>query len=223
MGKTSLRSQFIHHQFSGSYRATVSAGDFLSTKVPSSTGDELVTLLVWDTAGQERFNSLGTTFYRGTDVLVLVYDITNAQSFAGAARWLRQFWEVVADTPSAPGQQPASVVLVGNKTDREDYRAVSTRQALEFAAAQWGTQVVASGAGKSAAEQVEAMCFEVSAKEATDVKRLFTAVADIVVQRARASSGGSREMQAFEVDGGSGGIDIAGGGHHDSGFLGKCC
>ena len=47
-------------------------------------GDRLVCgcYQIWDTAGQERFQSLGNAFYRGSDACVLVYDVTNAQSFS---------------------------------------------------------------------------------------------------------------------------------------------
>ena len=41
-----------------------------------------VTLQIWDTAGQERFQSIGNTFFRGADACLLVYDVTNAESFA---------------------------------------------------------------------------------------------------------------------------------------------
>lgn len=196
VGKTSLRSQFIHHRFSSAYRATV-GGDFLTAKVHSSAykqqlaaaslanGDEdsnqiddrlasarvshssakniptrgshahssstssisdkplvfhrhsnsyssidnnsqTVLLQIWDTAGQERFNSLVRSFYRGSDVAVLVYDVTNASSFSHLSKWSDDFME---------NSQVANpiIIVVGNKIDRSDYRTVSARQAREFA------------------------------------------------------------------------------------------
>lgn len=207
VGKTSLRSQFIYGQFTGAYHATVSS-DFLSTRVVTTSGVP-VSLMVWDTAGQERFKSLGQTFYRGTDVLVLVYDLTNAASFLSLAQWLAEF------RAAERGTRRASVVLVGNKVDRAEYRAVSTRQAVEFAAAEWGAEVASSASNVVAgtvAEQVEATCFEVSAKDKTDVQKLFTTVADIAVRRDERQLLGFDEMDEC--------VDIE---QPEPSYLSKCC
>lgn len=168
VGKTSLRSQFIHHRFSSAYRATV-GGDFLTAKVPTSfaprrlpneqrnysnydsfyssdnnskyTNDhtfmqrtsfsqpaepETVSMQVWDTAGQERFDSLVRSFFRGTDVAILVYDVTDAASFSHLRKWLEDF------ITHAFVRNPI-IVVVGNKIDRSQYRTVSERQARAFA------------------------------------------------------------------------------------------
>lgn len=156
VGKTSLRSQFIHHRFSSAYRSTV-GGDFLTAKVytsasfsgnpprsipdrykhdesddPSDTTSqyhgepEAVSLQIWDTAGQERFDSLVRSFYRGTDVAILVYDVTNASSFSHLAKWIRDF------AAHAQVRGPV-IIVVGNKIDKAEYRTVSARQAREFA------------------------------------------------------------------------------------------
>ena len=58
-------------------------------------GDEIVTvtLQLWDTAGQERYQSLGAAFYRGAEACILVYDITNAESFDNLGSWRHNFLE----------------------------------------------------------------------------------------------------------------------------------
>jgi len=78
VGKTSILNQYVSGKFSEEYKATIGA-DFLTKEL--TLDDKLVTLQIWDTAGQERFQSLGSAFYRGSDACVLVYDITNEQSF----------------------------------------------------------------------------------------------------------------------------------------------
>uniref|UniRef100_A0A060T3T1 ARAD1A18612p n=1 Tax=Blastobotrys adeninivorans TaxID=409370 RepID=A0A060T3T1_BLAAD len=123
VGKTSLRTQFIHHAFSSSYRATMGS-DFLTSQVQTEEGP--VTLQIWDTAGQERFNSLGFSFYRGADAAILVYDITNATTFNSLGKWLDNFYNHCDN-----GR--AVVMLVGNKSDKSAYRTISLRQAQEFA------------------------------------------------------------------------------------------
>lgn len=188
VGKTSLRSQFIHQIFSSAYRATV-GGDFLTSKVVTTDGASTVSLQIWDTAGQERFNSIGLSFYRGTDVAVLVYDITNAASFSHLTKWLEDFRE------NAQVRRP-TILLVGNKLDKEEYRAVSTRQAVEFATNNWGSQSEIMALGGTTA-RVEDTCFEVSAKENIAVSVIFKKIADIVIYQAE----NTRELLDFDIDG----------------------
>lgn len=64
-----------------SHKATIGA-DFIKKKVKIKSG-EIIPLQIWDTAGQERFQSLSNTFYRGADCCVIVYDITNQESYEG--------------------------------------------------------------------------------------------------------------------------------------------
>lgn len=79
VGKTSLRSQYLYRYFSSMYKATIGA-DFLMKRV-RTPDDQIMDLQIWDTAGQERFNAVSRAFYRGADIGVIVYDITNAESF----------------------------------------------------------------------------------------------------------------------------------------------
>lgn len=174
-------------------------------------------MLVWDTAGQERFNSIGLSFYRGTDVAILVYDITNPASFSHLEKWLADF------RANAHVKRPA-ILLVGNKVDKQAYRAVSTRQAHEFASTHWGEQsdnaAAVVTAGSSATTAVEENCFEVSAKENTDVNKLFKRVADIVIEQ---QAKDSREMLDFEMDNNGGRIDVENPAVPTTSFFARCC
>lgn len=112
VGKTAIVHQFVHSRFLASYKATIGA-DFLAKEL--NIDDEAVTLQLWDTAGMERFQSLGVAFYRGADVCILVYDVTNPSSFAALDSWLDKF---------ASQAQPANLgsfpfVVMGNKVDLE--------------------------------------------------------------------------------------------------------
>ncbi|KAJ3154777.1 Ras- protein Rab-7 [Geranomyces variabilis] len=111
VGKTSLRNQFIHKRFADAYKATIGA-DFVSKDVETQDGRR-VSMQIWDTAGQERFQSLGVAFYRGTDVCILVYDVTQPDSTKNLIRWLSEFIR------QADIQDPETFpfVLVGNKID----------------------------------------------------------------------------------------------------------
>jgi Ras-related protein Rab-11A len=81
---------------------------------------------VWDTAGQEKFQSVTTHHYRGTDGVMIVYDITNQGSFYNVGRWLAE----VRDNTD----EGVPIVLVGNKIDLADRRTVDPNEAKAFAA-----------------------------------------------------------------------------------------
>lgn len=139
VGKTCLRSQFVHHIFTNAYKATI-GGDYLKTTVTlddpprshqkfSALDNETdasghlhhrnnkVNLQIWDTAGQERFNLISQAFYRGADVVVLVYDITNYESVLSVRDWFARFLE------HCHVERPG-VVIVGNKSDKVAERCV---------------------------------------------------------------------------------------------------
>ena len=80
-----------------------------------------VTLQIWDTAGQERYQSLGRAFYRGAEACILVYDITNRQSFDNLQTWKSEFFE--KSMPKDPNNVP--VFVLGNKIDLAHERAVA--------------------------------------------------------------------------------------------------
>ena len=90
VGKTALMNQYTHSRFTKKYKATIGA-DFMSKDF--NIEDKEITLQIWDTAGQERFDSLGVAFYRGADAVMLVYDITNKDSFQSIEKWRKKFLE----------------------------------------------------------------------------------------------------------------------------------
>jgi Ras-related protein Rab-7A len=128
VGKTSLMERFVASKFTSTYKATIGA-DFSTKDV--NVGDELITLQIWDTAGQERYQSLGTAFYRGADACVLVYDITDAGSFAKLETW-RQAFITAADIKDA---KDFPFVVMGNKADIDvEKHAVSSSAVAEWTA-----------------------------------------------------------------------------------------
>jgi len=119
VGKTSLMERFVAQKFTSQYKATIGA-DFSTKDV--TVGNELVTLQIWDTAGQERYQSLGTAFYRGADACVLVYDVSDANSFAKLETWRTAFLQA-ADIKD-PKEFP--FLVLGNKADLEASKHVVT-------------------------------------------------------------------------------------------------
>jgi len=92
----------------------------------------IMVLQIWDTAGQERFQSLGVAFYRGADCCVLVFDVTNANSFKTLDSWRDEF--LIQASPRDPENFP--FVVLGNKIDLEN-RQVSQPFSAR-ASSQWG-------------------------------------------------------------------------------------
>lgn len=158
VGKTSLMNQYVNRKFSNQYKATIGA-DFLTKDV--MIDDRLVTMQIWDTAGQERFQSLGVAFYRGADCCVLVYDVTNANSFKSLDSWRDEF--LIQASPRDPESFP--FVVLGNKIDLEN-RAVSTKRAQTWCQS-----------------KNDIPYFEVSAKEAINVEQAFQTIARNALQR----------------------------------------
>uniref|UniRef100_A0A8D1FZZ8 Ras-related protein Rab-6B n=1 Tax=Sus scrofa TaxID=9823 RepID=A0A8D1FZZ8_PIG len=85
VGKTSLITRFMYDSFDNTYQATIGI-DFLSKTMYLE--DRTVRLQLWDTAGQERFRSLIPSYIRDSTVAVVVYDITNLNSFQQTSKWI---------------------------------------------------------------------------------------------------------------------------------------
>lgn len=85
---------------------------------PSDDKSVLVNLQIWDTAGLERFDGLGTHFYRGTDVYLLVFDLSNAASFEKIPQWRDHFLRAAAVHDASAPQIP--FFIVGTKLDVAD-------------------------------------------------------------------------------------------------------
>uniref|UniRef100_A0A8C9FP08 RAB41, member RAS oncogene family n=1 Tax=Pavo cristatus TaxID=9049 RepID=A0A8C9FP08_PAVCR len=117
VGKTSLITRFMYDSFDNTYQATIGI-DFLSKTMYLE--DRTVRLQLWDTAGQERFRSLIPSYIRDSTIAVVVYDITNLNSFQQTSKW-------IDDVRTERGSD-VIIMLVGNKTDLADKRRIRRKQ-----------------------------------------------------------------------------------------------
>merc|ERR1712200_249495 len=147
-GRTSLITRFMYDSFDNTYQATIGI-DFLSKTMYLE--DRTVRLQLWDTADQERFRSLIPSYIRDSTVAVVVYDITNANSFHQTSKW-------IDDVRTERGSD-VIIMLVGNKTDLADKRQVSVEE------------------GEQKAKEFDVMFIEASAKAGYNVKNLFRRLA----------------------------------------------
>ncbi|KAJ8377819.1 hypothetical protein AAFF_G00251380 [Aldrovandia affinis] len=159
VGKTSFLFRYADDTFSHSFVSTVGI-DFKVKTVYREA--KRIKLQIWDTAGQERYRTITTAYYRGAMGFILMYDITNEESFNAVQDWATQIKTHSWDN--------AQVILVGNKCDQETERVVTAQK------------------GKSLAEQLGFEFFEASAKENVNVRPVFDRIVDIIM--VKVSEGG---------------------------------
>ena len=109
----------------GAYDATIGV-DCKSRTFVHGDDNLKVRLQLWDTAGQERFRTLTTSYYRGTHCCVLVFAITNQESFCHLYQWIDQY-NYYCEFPVK------NIVIVGNKHDLASERKVSELEIRQFA------------------------------------------------------------------------------------------
>lgn len=150
-GKTSIIKTFVRGTFDPVYSATVGI-DFLSRTI--CLDDRTVRLQIWDSAGQERFRTLIPSYIRDSSVAVIVYDITNRATFHAVDYWV--------DYVRVERGNNVLILIVGNKIDLEDKRAVTTEE------------------GEEKAKKHKAEFLECSAKKGAYIKTLFRTIASTV-------------------------------------------
>jgi len=123
VGKTLIVQKFIDNTFSKSTVSTI--GVDLQSKVIDINGKK-VKYLIWDTAGEDRMKTMTYSYYRGCHVILVVFDVTERKSFQNVTTWVECIDKFAKSNVLR--------ILVGNKTDLEDKRVVSTEEGKELAA-----------------------------------------------------------------------------------------
>ena len=111
IGKSSIIERYINNSFKDSYLATIGM-DIRKKRLEINSYD--IDIIIYDTAGQERFRSLTKMFYKGSDGILLGFDLTNKKTFDQLGYWINQI-EANKST-----DYPLSIVLFGNKYDRKE-------------------------------------------------------------------------------------------------------
>ena len=122
VGKSSILNRFYQDKFEPDYQATIGL-DFHSKN--TEINGESIRLLLYDTAGQEKFKSLIPMYIRDANIILVVYDISLKESFTHTEHWVTETKDLK--------REDAIFVLIGNKIDLEDKRAVTTKEAEDFA------------------------------------------------------------------------------------------
>jgi len=153
VGKSSLLKRFANREFTGDYISTIGVDFEIKTL---EIDGKSVKLQIWDTAGQERFQNITTSYYRGAHCIILVYDITQIETFQHVHKWHKQIQE--------HSNSNVQILLVGNKSDLGANRQVPYEDAEEMA------------------NQLGVSVFETSAKDATNVDQAFYHIANQAIQ-----------------------------------------
>ncbi|CAO1625737.1 unnamed protein product [Parajaminaea phylloscopi] len=155
VGKSSLLLRFTEDEFLPADETSATIGIDYKLKSIVVAGKKFK-LSIWDTAGQERFRTLTSSYYRGAQGVIVVYDVTSRASFDALPAWFNEL-ETFATTPDVVK------CVVGNKVDKDFSRVVTEEE------------------GKAFAESRGAIFVEASAKKGTGVKGAFDDLVDTII------------------------------------------
>ena len=121
-GKSSYMNKLLYDTFSNDKTTTIGV-DFGVMYV--TINNKTLKNHIWDTAGQETFKSIIRSYYRNADGCILTFDVTNRKSFENINKWINEL-QLYSDF------EKLSVIIIGNKIDLENQRAVSIEEAEEL-------------------------------------------------------------------------------------------
>jgi len=159
VGKSCLLLRFADDTYTESYISTIGV-DFKIRTIELE--GKTVKLQIWDTAGQERFRTITSSYYRGAHGIIVVYDVTDNDTFTNVKQWLQEI-----DRYASEG---VNKLLVGNKSDLTSKKVVEYTVAKEFA------------------DQLSIPFLETSAKNATNVEQAFLTMAKQIKDRMGSTS-----------------------------------
>ena len=123
VGKTSIITRFANGTFNSNYLATVGLDNFTKDEI---IDNKTIRIKIWDTAGQERYKSLTKGFFRNAEGVMLVYDVTNSETYENLKYWMQSIKNNLGENM---GEIP--IIIIGNKIDCQE-REVSVEEAENF-------------------------------------------------------------------------------------------
>ena len=153
VGKSNLLLQYSQGQFNPEYQLTI-AVEFGTKNL--EIRKKIYRIQIWDTAGQENFKSITRAYFQSSACAIVVYDISNRVTFNNASNWIEDCKSQCSKT--------TFMVLVGNKLDLANERQIST------------------GEGQELADKYGMLFFETSAKDGTNVDKIFNESADNIAK-----------------------------------------
>ena len=168
VGKSCFLIRYTEDTFQDVYLSTI--GMDCKYKDVILEEDKSIRLQIWDTAGQDRFRSITKNLYKGAAGIMLIYDITNRNTFDNVKKWVNSIKEEVTSK--------VVIVLVGNKIDLDKKRQVQTDE------------------GEQIAEEFDMPFFECSALTGENINSAFETLAKKLVEvKAKAKQHGEQLKQ----------------------------
>ena len=146
VGKSCLLLRFCDNSFQEAHLTTIGL-DF-RLKTINLKDDRKVKIQIWDTAGEDRFRSITRNYYKGAKGILLIFDVTDKETFTHVRDWIERIHE---ESPEG-----ITICLVGNKIDMNESRVISNEE------------------GKKIADEFKIPYFETSAKSNIGVEEVFT-------------------------------------------------
>ena len=154
VGKTSIVARYIENDFNPESKSTIGANYSKSELI---FNNHKVILDIWDTAGQEKFRSMGRHFYKNSNIIVMVYDVTKIDTFED----IKNYWY---DDVKENGEKYKVLGLVGNKIDLYDVEGVD----------EIDEKIIKEFTDKiSNDKENKLICMNVSCKTGVNIKNLF--------------------------------------------------
>lgn len=154
VGKSCLLLRFADDTYTESYISTIGV-DFKIRTIELE--GKTIKLQIWDTAGQERFRTITSSYYRGAHGIIVVYDVTDQESFENVRNWLQEIERYANEN--------VNKLLVGNKCD------LTSKKIVDYTTA------------KELGDHLGIPFLETSAKNATNVEQAFMTMAAEIKNR----------------------------------------
>jgi len=167
VGKSNILSRYVKNEFSENLKSTV--GVELGIKFIKVKGTN-TKIQIWDTAGQERYRAITSSYYKGSHGCFIVYDITNEITFNNVEKWYEHVQKEAG--------QDISIILVGNKCDKEDERKISKEK------------------GQEKAKNLKCAFFETSALSGINIAEIFDELANDIYEK----TGGNKNDDDIDIE-----------------------
>eukprot|EP00933_Yihiella_yeosuensis_P076712 TRINITY_DN8660_c0_g1_i1.p1 TRINITY_DN8660_c0_g1~~TRINITY_DN8660_c0_g1_i1.p1 ORF type:complete len:236 (-),score=32.15 TRINITY_DN8660_c0_g1_i1:325-951(-) len=154
VGKSNLLLRYVDDIYKSDLGATIGVDFKICSRM---IDDKLVKMQIWDTAGQERFRTITISYYRGSHGILVVYDVTDRNSFEHVRSWMQEIQKYT--------DEGANVILVGNKVDLHSKRVVTSDEGAELA------------------EELGIRFIETSARNAHNIEHMFEWLARDITAR----------------------------------------
>jgi len=123
VGKTSLLGRYTKDIFNSSYLATIGLENFTKDEIING---KTVRIKIWDTAGQEKFQSLTKSFFRNAEGIMIVFDVTNSETYDHIIYWTQSI-KIYVDSEI----ENIPVIIIGNKID-SNKREINKQEAQKY-------------------------------------------------------------------------------------------